>query len=154
MEARSVRLALHLRFQTSPNQDLLQKTPVRPKPYRKNTTTVIISSVDEEFRSWRKLTAELRQYHPSLKISTIKELPKGDFLAIGDSLQDVTILQNENKMKAALGKNVKISLPKAFQISKEQTKSLAVKGVPTDITDNEFKELLDLNKISYAKVNA
>ena len=54
-------------------------------------------------------------------------------------------------MKAALGKNVKIGLPKAFQISKEQTESLAVKGVATDITDNEFKEFLDLNKISYAK---
>ena len=70
---------------------------------------------------------ELRQYHPSLKISRIKELPKGDFIAVGDSMQDVIILQNESKMKAALGKNVKISLPKAFQTSKEQTKSLAVK---------------------------
>ena len=35
--------------------------------------------------------------------------------------------------------------------SKEQTKSLTVKGVPTDITDDEFKEFLDLNKITYAK---
>ena len=57
---------------------------------------------------------ELRQYHPSVKISRIKERPKGDFVAIGDSMQDVIILQNESKMKAALGKNVKISLPKAF----------------------------------------
>ena len=72
-------------------------------------------------------------------------------MVIGGSLQDVTKLQNENKMKAALGKNVKISLSKAFQISNEQTKSLAVKGVPTDIMDNEFKEFLDLNKILYAK---
>ena len=86
---------------------------------------------------------ELRQYHPSLKFSRIKELPKGDFVAIGNSVQDVIILQNESKMKAALAKNVKISLPKAFQSSKEQTKSLAVKGVPTDITDIEFKEFLE-----------
>ena len=54
-------------------------------------------------------------------------------------------------MKAALGKSVKISLPKTFQTSKAQTKSLAVKGVPTDITDEEFIEFLDLSKISYAK---
>ena len=88
----------------------------------------------------------MRQYHPSLKISRIKELPKGDFVAIGDSMQDVSILQNESKMKAALGKNVKInSLPKVFQTSKGQTKRLAIKGVPTDLTDIEFKELLDLN---------
>ena len=94
---------------------------------------------------------ELGQYHPSFKISRIKELPKGDFVVIGDSVQDVNLLQNESKMKAALGKNVKISLPKAFQTSKVQTKSLALKGVPTDTTDIEFKEFPDLNKISYAK---
>ena len=54
---------------------------------------------------------ELRQYHPSLKISRIKELPKGDFLVIGESVQDVIILKIESKMKAAIDKNVKISLP-------------------------------------------
>ena len=66
-------------------------------------------------------------------------------------MQDVIILQNESKMKAALGQNVKVSLPKAFQINKQQTKSLAVKGVPSDISDSEFKEFLDLNKINFAK---
>ena len=92
--------------------------------------------------------SELRQLHPILKVSQIKELPKCDFLVIGDSVQDVTILQSESKMKVALAKNVKVSLPKTFQTNKTQTKSLAIKGVPTDITDIEF---LDLNKISYAK---
>ena len=130
---------------TLPNQPNTGSPPgnlVRPTPYRRNTSPVIIGGVDDKIKSWRKLTGELRQYHPCLKISSIKELSKGDFLAIGDSLQEVTILQNENKMKAALGKNVKISLPKAFQINNEQTNSIAVKGVPTDITDNEFKEFL------------
>ena len=70
---------------------------------------------------------ELRQYHPSLKVSQIKELPKGDYLVIRDSVQYVIILQSETKMKAALGKNVKVSLPKAFQTNKTQTKSLAIK---------------------------
>ena len=54
-------------------------------------------------------------------------------------------------MKAALGQNVKVSLPKAFQTNKQQTKWLAVEGVPTDISDSEFKESLDLNKITFAK---
>ena len=54
-------------------------------------------------------------------------------------------------MKAALGKNVKVSLLKAFQTNKVQTKSLAMKGIPSDITDSEFTEFLDLNKINYAK---
>ena len=88
---------------------------------------------------------ELRQYHSGLKVSSIKVLPKGDFVINGVSLQDVLILQSETKMKAALVQKVKISLLKAFQTSKVSTKSLA------DITEEEFKEFLDLNKISYAK---
>ena len=54
-------------------------------------------------------------------------------------------------MKATLGQNVKVSLLKAFETNKQQTKSLAVKEVPTDISDSEFKEFLDLNKIIFAK---
>ena len=133
------RLALHVRFQASPSQALLSPprgTPIRPKPYWKNTIPVIISGVDKKFKSWRKLSGELRQYHPSLKISRIKELPKGDFALIGDTLQDVIILQNENKMKAVLATNVKVGLPQAFQANKEKPKSLEVKGVPADITDD------------------
>ena len=94
---------------------------------------------------------ELRQYHPCLKVSNVKELPKGDFLLIGDSIQDVIILQNESKLKAALGQKVKVSLPKAYQTNKAPKKCLAVKGVPTDITEADCKEFLDLNNINYAK---
>ena len=94
---------------------------------------------------------ELKQFHPSLKISQIKELSKGDFLIIGDSVQDTIILQSKSKMKAGLSTNVKVSLPKDFQTKKSQTKSLPVKGVPADKTDSEFHEFLDLNKINYAK---
>ena len=103
---------------------------------------MILSGVDEKFKNWRTLMDELRQYHHSLKISRIKELRKGDFVVIGDSVQDVIILQSESKMKAALGKNVNINLPKAFQTSKVQSKSLTIKGIPTDITDTEFIEFL------------
>ena len=66
-------------------------------------------------------------------------------------MQDVLIPQNESKMKAALGQNVKVNLPKAYQTNKVRKKCLAEKGVPTDITETEFQEFLDLNKISYAK---
>ena len=99
-------------------------TPVRPKPNIKNTIPVILSGVNEEFRNWRKLMGELRQFHPSLKISQIKELPKGNFLIIWDSVQDEIILQSESKMKTAPGKNVKVSLPKAFQTKKFKQKVL------------------------------
>ena len=71
-------------------------------------------------------------------------------LIIGDSVQDIIILQSESKMKAALGKNVKVS-PKPSKQKKTQTKSLPMKGVPTDVTVSEFQEFHDLNKINYAK---
>ena len=54
-------------------------------------------------------------------------------------------------MKAASGLKVKISLHKAFQTSKAQNKHLVVNGVPTNITEAEFKEFLGLNKINYVK---
>ena len=127
------------------------ETPARPKPSTyKNTIPVIFSGIDAKFQNWRSIMGELRQHHPSLKISQIKELAKGGLLVVGDSPQDAVILQNESKMKAALGKNVRISLPKAYQISQKQNKCLAVKGVPTDITETDFKEFFDLNKICYA----
>ena len=53
-------------------------------------------------------------------------------------------------MKACLGQNIKISLPKAYQTAKPK-KSLVVEGVPIEVTEQEFKEFLDLNKINYAK---
>ena len=34
---------------------------------------------------------------------------------------------------------------------KEKSKTLVVKGVPTEFANNEFKEILDSNKIQYAK---
>ena len=127
------------------------ETPVRPRPSLKNMIPVIISGVDDKIKTWRQLMGELRQYHPSLKVSSVKARPKGDFVIVGDSLQDVTILQSETKMKVASGQKVKISLPKAYETNKVPTKNLVVKGVPSDITVSEFKEFLDLNKISYAK---
>ena len=128
------------------------ETPTRPKPSTyKNTIPVIFSGIDAKFQNWRSIMGEQRQHHPSLKISQNKELTKGGLLVVGDSPQDALILQNESKMKTALGKNVRISLPKAYQITQKQNKCLAVKGVPTDITETDFKEFLDLNKICYAK---
>ena len=53
-------------------------------------------------------------------------------------------------MKACLGQNVKISWPKAYQNAKLK-KSLVIKGVPAEVTEQEFKEFLDFNKINYAK---
>ena len=78
------------------------------------------------------------------------ERKNNSFLIIRDTPRDVGILQSESKMKACLGQKVKISLPKAYQTAKPR-KSLVVKGVPAEVTEQEFKEFLDFNKINYAK---
>ena len=99
-------------LQKTGSSELPPGTPTRPKPaIIKNKILVILSGIKVEHKNWRKLLSELRQFHPGLKVAQIKELPKGDVLIIGDSMQDVLILQSENKMNAALGQNVKVSLP-------------------------------------------
>ena len=126
-------------------------TPARPKPSSiKNVIPVILSDVDPKFSTKVKLMSELKQFHPNIKVSKVLEKKNNSFLIIGNTPRDVAILQSENKMKACLGQNVKISLPKAYQTSKPK-KSLVIKGVPTEVSEQEFKEFLDLNKINYAK---
>ena len=73
---------------------------------------------------------ELRQHHPSLRISKVKALQKGDLLVVGDSPRDAVILQSEPKMKAALGKNVRVSLPKAYQTIKQKKQMSCDKRSP------------------------
>ena len=62
--------------------------------------------------------SELRQFHPSLRVSKGQELKNNRFLVIGDTPQDVTILQSDNKMKACLDQNVSASVLKAYQTAK------------------------------------
>ena len=95
--------------------------------------------------------SELRQFNPSLRVSKVQELKNNRFLVIGDTPRDVAILLSDNKMKACLGQNVSASLPKAYQTAKTASKTLVVKGVPTEVSEKDFKEFLDLNKIIYAK---
>ena len=86
--ARSMRPVALQRFQPCRRQALLnylQELQPHPKPASiKNKIPVILSGIKEEHKNWCKLMGELRQFHPSLNISQIKELPKGDFLFIGD----------------------------------------------------------------------
>ena len=54
-------------------------------------------------------------------------------------------------MKACLGQNVLATLPKVYQTAKTASKTLVVKAVPTKVSEKDFKEFLDLNKIIYPK---
>ena len=94
--------------------------------------------------------SELSQHHPDSEFLGSRTYKTEDFFIIENTPRDVIILQRENNMKACLGLNVKISLPKAYKM-KEKSSTLVVKGVPTGLTDDEFKEIFALNKIQYAK---
>ena len=113
-------------LQTTRSSELPPETLTRPKTSTyKSQIPVILSNIDEKFQTWRQVMGELRQHHPSLRISKVKALQKGDLLlVVGDSLRDAVILQSEPKMKAALGKNVRVSLPKAYQTTKQKTNVL------------------------------
>ena len=91
--------------------------------------------------------SELKQFHPNIKVSKALERKNNSFLIIGDTPRDVGILQSERKMKACADGKIKINLPKAYQTAKPK-KSLVLKGVPTEVTEQELKEFHDLN---YAK---
>ena len=69
-----------------------------------------------------------------------------------DTLKDFAILQSEPKMQQVFGKNVKVSLPKSYHSADaKKDKVLVFEGVSNNITLNDFKELLDFNKITHAK---
>ena len=131
-------------------------SPTRSKPSNFNyPNTVpylpnIFRDADPKFTSVKHVMSELSQYHPELRVSRVKDLPKQGFLIVGNTPRDVIILQSETKMKACLGKNLKISLPRAY-LNKDKSKTLVVKGVPTEFTNDEFKQVLDHNKIKHAK---
>ena len=49
-------------------------TPARPKPSSfKNTIPVILSDVDSKFNTKVKLMSELKQFHPTIKVSKVLE---------------------------------------------------------------------------------
>ena len=126
-------------------------TPARPQPSSiKNVIPVILSDVDPKFSTKVKLMGELKQFH--IKISKVLEKKNNSFLIIGDTPRDVAILQSENKMKACLGQNVKISLPKAYQTSQPK-KSLVIKGVLLKFRSKNLKNSWTTTKLTMPRLN-
>ena len=80
-------------------------TPTRPKSSNfdyPNTVPAIFRDVDPKFKSVKQVMSELSQYHPELRVSRVKDLPKKRFLIIGNTPRDVLTLQSEKKMKVCL----------------------------------------------------
>ena len=114
--------------------------PTKSPSTYKNKTPLIATGIDPKFKTPIQIMSELRQYHPSLRVLQIKQTKNG-WIFIGDTPKDFNILQN-----------VKVALPRSYH-SADATKSkiLVFKGVSINITVNDFKELLDFNKITHAE---
>ena len=136
----------------SPSHPPASQSTLPPTSY-KNWTPLIVKGIDPKFNRQLRIMSELRQYHPSLRVFQLKQSQNG-WIFIGDTPKDFAILQSESKMQQVFGKNVKVSLPKSYH-SADATKSkiLVFKGVSTNVITEDFKELLEYNKISHAKAS-
>ena len=125
--------------------------PTTPPSNYKNKTPLITTGIDPKFNTPIKILSELRQYHPNLRVLQIKQTKNG-WIFIGDTPKDFAILQSEPKMQQVFGKKVKMSLPKSYHSADaKKDKILVFKGVSNNITPEDFKQLLDFNKITHAE---
>ena len=125
--------------------------PTTPPSNYKNKSPLIATGIDPKCNTPIKIMSELRQYHPNLRVLQIKQTKNG-WIFIGDTPKDFAILQSEPKMQQFLGKNVKMSLPRSYHSADaKKDKILVFKGVSNNITIEDFKQLLDFNKITDAE---
>ena len=125
--------------------------PTTPPSNYKNKTPLIATGIDPKFNTPIKIMSELRQYHPNLGAFQIKQTKNG-WNFIGDTPKDFAILQSEPKMQQVFGPKVKMSLPKSYHSADaKKDKILVFKGVSNKISLEDFKQLLDFNKITHAE---
>ena len=92
---------------------------------------------------------KLRQYYSNLRVFRIKQTQNG-WIFIGDIPQDFSILQSEPKMQHVFWKSIQVSLPKLYHIADAtKGKILVFKGLSNNVKIEDFKELLDFNKITH-----
>ena len=117
----------------------------------KNKTPLIATGIDPKFNTPIKIMSELRQYHSNLRVFQIKQTKNG-WIFIGDTPKDFAILQSETKMQQVFGPKVKMSLPKSYHSADaKKDKILVFKGVSNKISLEDFKLVLDFNKITHAE---
>ena len=77
---------------------------------------------------------------------------KNRWIFIEDTLKHFAIRQSEPKMQQVFGEEVKVSLPQSYHSADAKKEMVLVfKGVSSNVTLEEFKELLDFNKITNAE---
>ena len=134
----------------SPSLPPASQSTMTPTSYN-NRTPLIVKGIDPKYNTQLRIMSELRQYHPSLRVFQLKQSKNG-WIFIGDTPKDFAILQSEPKMQQVFGKNVKVSLPKSYDSpDARKGKILVFNGMSTNVTVDDFKELLEFNKITHAE---
>ena len=134
----------------SPSLPPASQSTMTPTSY-KNRTPLIVKGIDPKYNTQLRIMSELRQYHPSLRVSQLN-LSKNGWIFIGDTPKDFAILQSEPKMHQVFGKKVEVSLPKSYHSADAaKGKILVFKGVSTKVTIDDFKELLVFNRITHTE---
>ena len=134
----------------SPSLPPASQPTIPPYSY-KSRTPLIAAGIALKFNTQIRIMSEQRQYYPNLRVYRIKQT-QNDWIFIEDTPRDFAILQSEPKMQQVFEKNVKVSLPKSYHSSDAtKGKTLALKGVSNNVTIDDFKDLLDFNKITFAK---
>ena len=114
-----------------------------------NRIPIIVQGIYLLFNLPLFVMSELIQCHPSIRFSKVEQTKTGELL-IGSTPKEFSILQSELKMQQMFSKRVETPLSKANHSVKP--KLLVLKGVSCRISLDDFKELLDFNKITCAKI--
>ena len=96
----------------SPSLSPASQPSIPPSSY-KSTTPLIATSIDPKFNTHIRIMSELRWYHLSLRVFSIKQTRNG-WIFTGDAPKDFDILQTEPKMQQMFEENVKLSLARSY----------------------------------------
>ena len=129
-------------------------TPARPQPSSiKNVIPVILSNVDPKFSTKVKLMSELKQFHPHIKVSNGPGKEKQQFpnhrRHPSRRSNPAKRKQNEGLFKPKRSRSVS---QKAYQTSQPK-KSLVIKGVPSEVSEQEFIDSWTSTKLTMPRLN-
>ena len=117
----------------SPSLPPASQSTISPTSY-KNRTPLTVKGIDTKYNTQLRTMSELRQYHPSLKVSNSISLKMAGFSKV--SLPKISPSCSAKSYHSADATKGKI---------------LVFKGVSTHVTIDDFKELLEYYKITHAE---
>ena len=116
-----------------------------------NTQVVLLEGVHENLKSNpKKFLSALRSLKPELQIKTVRKTASGAMLIHPKEPKDCNSLLKKDAFlpNSTLGANVTARLPKAQVI----THQVVIKNIDTEVTEDEVKEMLQLQDLPFVDV--